>query len=168
MQEFSSENNSFLKKVDDLVDIVIIYLKEIAHKLEKDEKIYLLGKEVNATGKNYLKLLSLRNWAIKDDNNYYIIPNIEVNKEINSAIYYLQSFKSQSLVNYSVEEIEYINSINEAVKVEVEKKVSQQIEQLKKEAQAEVEEKVSQQVEQIKNEAQAKEDEKLKLFFINI
>ena len=152
LSEFNSENNCFIRKIDDLVDIVIINLNEISNKLENDEKIYILGKEVNKTGKNWLKLLSLRNWAINDGDNYYKIPKININTEINSAINYLQEVTSQSLVKYSEAEKQYYDSINEAVNEKVKEKM----------------EKMAKQFDEFKKETQAKaEDGKIK-FFISI
>lgn len=54
LSEFNSENNTFIKKVDDFVEIILINLLEISQKLENNEKIYILGREIGNIGKNCL------------------------------------------------------------------------------------------------------------------
>ena len=92
MAEFNSKDDSLVKKVDNFMDVVLINLSEISEKLEKNEEIYILGKKVEDTGKNWLKLLSLRHWGKKLENNLFEIPEFKLNKEINSAIAYLKKY----------------------------------------------------------------------------
>jgi len=119
LAEFNSENNQFIKKVDDFIDIIIINLQEISQKLENDEKIYILGKEVGTTGKNWLKLLSLSYWGIEADKNYFKIPNCNFNEEMNTAINYLRSVES----NYKDAKTDYLDSI---IKTEKEKEAERE------------------------------------------
>jgi len=114
LSEFSSKDNMFIKKVNDFMDIIVINLQEISQKLENDEKIYILGKEIGDTGKNWLKLLSLRYWGIKDDKKYFKIPKINIDKEIDSAIEYLSKVSIKSLTFDYEAENEYSISVEEA------------------------------------------------------
>ena len=114
LSEFSSKDNMFIKKVNDFMDIIVINLQEISQKLENDEKIYILGKEIGDTGKNWLKLLSLRYWGIKDDKKYFKIHNINIDKEIDSAIEYLSKVSIKSLTFDYEAENEYSISVEEA------------------------------------------------------
>ena len=115
LSEFSLEKNQFIKKVDDFLDIIVINLKEISSKLCNNETIFILGKEVSTTGKNWLKLLSLRHWAKNIGKNKFEIPNIQLDEEISSAFNYLKqsNIKLELETIYSVEE-EYLASIKEA------------------------------------------------------
>ena len=115
LSEFSMEQNKFLKKVEDFLDIIVINLNEISSKLCNNETIFILGKEVSTTGKNWLKLLSLRHWAKNIGKNKFEIPNIQLDEEISSAFNYLKqsNIKLELETIYSVEE-EYLASIKEA------------------------------------------------------
>ena len=115
LSEFSLEKNQFIKKVDDFLDIIVINLNEISSKLCNNETIFILGKEVSTTGKNWLKLLSLRHWAKNNGKNKFEIPNIQLDEEISSAFNYLKQSNTKSELEtiYSVEE-EYLASIKEA------------------------------------------------------
>lgn len=113
LSEFSLEQNEFIKKVEDFLDIIVINLREISSKLCNDEKIFILGKEVGTTGKNWLKLLSLRHWAKKIGKNKFEIPDFQLNEEINSAFSYLQESNKELETIYDLEE-EYLDSINKA------------------------------------------------------
>ena len=119
LAEFSSENNKFIKKVDDFLDIIIINLQEISQKLENDEKIYILGKEIGPTGKNWLKLLSLNHWGIEADKNYFKIPNFNFNEEISSAINYLKGVEN----NYKKAETGYLDKL---IKTQKEKEAEEE------------------------------------------
>ena len=148
LSEFSSKDNMFIKKVNDFMDIIVINLQEISQKLENDEKIYILGKEIGDTGKNWLKLLSLRYWGIKDDKKYFKIPKINIDKEIDSAIEYLSKVSIKSLTFDYEAENEYSISVEEAAN----EKAKHIIEQKN----AEIAEKVAK-----KNEEVAKKYEKI-------
>ena len=113
LSEFSLEKNQFIKKVDDFLDIIVINLKEISSKLCNNEKIFILGKEISTTGKNWLKLLSLRHWAKNNGKNKFEIPDFQVNEEISSAFNYLKQSNIELETIYDVEE-EYLTSINKA------------------------------------------------------
>lgn len=122
LSEFSLEKNQFIKKVDDFLDIIVINLKEISSKLCNNETIFILGKEVSTTGKNWLKLLSLRHWAKNIGKNKFEIPNIQLDQldeEISSAFNYLKQSNTKSELEtiYSVEE-DYLASIKEAALVQ--------------------------------------------------
>ena len=165
LSEFDSQNNEFIQKVDDFVDIVIINLFEISKKLENNEKIYILGKEIGNIGKNWLKLLSLRHWAKKLGNNTFEIPNICTDKEINSAIEYLKSVKNNELRLYYQMENDWYNKLKKATKEEInnmKKEAENKIEQEKSKAKMEIEN-AKQEVTKIKMEAEDKiEQEKSK------
>ena len=158
----------FIKKVNDFMDIIVINLQEISQKLENDEKIYILGKEIGDTGKNWLKLLSLRYWGIKDDKKYFKIPKINIDKEIDSAIEYLSKVSIKSLTFDYEAENEYSISVEEAAN----EKAKHIIEQKN----AEIAEKVAKKNEEVakkneeiskKNEIIAKKgDEQLKTFLV--
>ena len=162
LSEFDSENNNFIKKVDDFPDIVIINLYEISKKLENNEKIYIYGKEIGDIGKNWLKLLSIRHWAKKLKNNNFEIPNISSNKEINSAIKYLKSVKDDKLLEYYQIENDYYGGINKAAEILIDnakkeaEKAKNEAENVKKEAEKEKNEaeNVKKEAEKAKNEAE--------------
>lgn len=54
----------YMEKIDGFINAIIINLKEISEKLSKNEDIYIFGNKINTLGKDWLKLLSLRHWAI--------------------------------------------------------------------------------------------------------
>lgn len=137
ISEFNSENDSFIKKVDDFPDIVIINLFEISKKLENNEKIYIYGKEIGDIGKNWLKLLSIRHWAKKINDNTFEIPWVDSNKEINSAVNYLRSVKGNDLSKYYLLENEYYNGINKAAEILAEDMVKEKVKKAKMEAENE-------------------------------
>ena len=172
----------FIKKVNDFMDIIVINLQEISQKLENDEKIYILGKEIGDTGKNWLKLLSLRYWGIKDDKKYFKIPKINIDKEIDSAIEYLSKVSIKSLTFDYEAENEYSISVEEAANekakhiieqknAEIAEKVAKKNEEVakKNEEIAKKNEEISKKNEEIskKNEIIAKKgDEQLKTFLV--
>ena len=114
LAKFSPETGEFIQKVDDFMNIIIIDLYEIQQKLEKNEKIFILGKEIGTIGKNWLKLLGLRHWGKKLENNCYEIPEFNINIEMNSTLNYLQKLKNEQLFEYYNAEKEYYDSINKA------------------------------------------------------
>jgi len=134
ISEFDSQTNTFIQKIENFVDIVIINLFEISKKLENNEKIYILGKEIGNIGKNWLKLLSLRHWAKKLGNNTFEIPNICTDKEINSAIEYLKEIKVDELSKYFLADDDYFDGIIEGAKILAMDMVRQEKEKAKKEA----------------------------------
>lgn len=115
LAEFNSKDGSLVKKVDDFMDVVLINLSEISEKLEKNEKIYILGNEVGDNGKNWLKLLSLRHWGKKLKNKFFEIPEYKLNKEINSAIAYLKKISTDQLSIYYAWEDFYFKEFNDAI-----------------------------------------------------
>ena len=123
LSKFNIVNNSFIEKVDNFIDIIVINLQEISEKLEKKEDIYILSKKIDDIGRNWLKLLSLRHWAIKTDDKYFKIPLLKINNEINSAIEYLSNIKSPLLANYYEGEEKYFHLINKAAKLEAKEMV---------------------------------------------
>ena len=118
LSKFDFEQNTFIEKVNDFIDIIIINLSDISDKLIKQEKIFILGNEINIKGKNWLKLLSLRHWAIKTNKYYYKIPNLDIDEDINHAIKYLRDLtnKDQKILDtiYAKEE-DYSIKIKNAV-----------------------------------------------------
>ena len=159
LSEFNSEDNKFIKKVDDFVDIVLINLFEISKKLENNEKIYILGEEVGNIGKNWLKLLSLRHWAKKLKNNTFLIPNINSNKEINSAIKYLKGVQDNDLMKYYQAENDYYNEIKEAAKSlakEETEKAKKEAEKVREEMEKKIENAKKEEAEKVKGEMEKK------------
>jgi flagellar biosynthesis GTPase FlhF len=109
LSKFDLQKGTFIEKIDDFLEVIIINLKEISEKLIKDEEICILNKKIGDKGKNWLKLLCLRHWGIKEQKYSYKFPNIEVDENIKTAIKILSEFsskKKQDIVN--------INNIEES------------------------------------------------------
>ncbi len=133
LAEFSSkDNNQFLKKMD-FIDIIIIDLKEMSEKLEKNEDIYIYGKKINEEGKNWLKLLGVRHWGNKDEDKYYYeIPILKFDDILYSAIQSLNNVSKIQLESFYNNENEYLNSINKAAEEIAKEKVEAAKEAAKK------------------------------------
>ena len=95
--EFDISTKAFKKRIDNFIEIVIINLKDISIKLNKNEDIVLLGKTISKEGKNWLKLLSIRHWGIRADKYNFKIPKLNISSEMDSAISYLKILNDKAM-----------------------------------------------------------------------
>lgn len=109
---------TYKDKIDGFIDAIIINLQEISDKLLKDEDIFIFGKKIDNIGKNWLKLLSLRHWAVKKkySKSRFIIPFVDTNEEIKSAFNMLAKIPDE-LIKDSVDyEAQYWKDMENAKK----------------------------------------------------
>ena len=130
--EFDISNQLFKKRIDNFIEIVIINLKDISAKLDKNEDIVLLGKKISTEGKNWLKLLSIRHWGISAGNYKFMIPKLNISSEMDSAISYLKDFNDNKMDLFFEADLNYQHHVKEVAKEMAEDLANQKTEKLSK------------------------------------
>ena len=130
--EFDISNQNYIKRIDNFIEIVIINLKDISAKLDKNEDIVLLGKKISTEGKNWLKLLSVRHWGISAGKYKFTIPKLNISSEMDSAISYLKDFNDNKMDLFFEADLNYQHHVKEVAKEMAEDLANQKTEKLSK------------------------------------
>ena len=82
-------------------DIALVNLYDALQKISDDKPVFIMGKEIGASGKKWLKLLSIRQWSHKLSKLQYAIPIYISNlpKEIENAIHFLKNIDELQLAS---------------------------------------------------------------------
>ena len=99
-------------KEEDNIELAIVNLKEEISKAQKNEKIFVMKKELDNKGISWLKLLGIRQWE-KPINDFYYLPKnvIFPSKQMESAFKMLQNYNKGQLINLMRKEEEDNNII---------------------------------------------------------
>jgi len=113
-------------------DIALVNVNDVLQKTSADHPIFIMGKKIGASGKRWLKLLTIRHWSHKLSILKYAMPIFIINlpKEIEHAIHLLKNideFQLASLEN----DIKCIDSFIQNVRKEA---IEEAIKEVKKKA----------------------------------
>lgn len=128
------------KKVENLNDfkIIVLNLPELIEQMNNKKEILIENKKIEAIGRNWIKLLGIRNWGIKELDRF-ILPS-EINFECNELqstilmlkntgeIDLIRAINNQKYIEGVLEEKEKEGEIKGEIKGEIEGKKKREIE----------------------------------------